>query len=194
MKFVYRVVLSFALAAPGNAQVHAPAAEPMQKELDDIARVGSVMVDGDVCQMVVTPRALQYMFAKDPRDPWVATDNYDVDEASFNAVKKTLTRLSHLAAFPVDVNLWMPIEGHPDKIHIVVRNRNEMSQFWPWGALYQDMLPPMETVLKTGKRLTITSKPGWMSVLAPIYNSLGDIVGLIEAVSRVQTDVHENVK
>jgi hypothetical protein len=69
-----------------------------------------------------------------------------------------------------------------------------MSQFWPWGALYQDMLPPMETVLKTGKRLTVTSKPGWISVLAPIYNSLGDIVGLIEIVSRVQTDAHENVK
>lgn len=194
MKIVYRVVLSLALAAPGHAQVPAQAAEPMQKELDDIARVGSVMVDGDVCQRIVTPRALQSLFATDPRDPWVASDNYDVDDASFNAVKKTLTRLSHLATFPVDVNLWMPIAGHPDKIHIVVRNKNEMSQFWPWGALYQDMLPPMETVLKTGKRLTVASQPGWISVLAPIYNSLGDIAGLIEAVSRVQTDAHENVK
>ena len=134
------------------------------------------------------------MFATDPRDPWVAGDNYDVDGASFNAVKKTLIRLSQLAPFPADVNLWMPIEGHAGKIQIVVRNKNEMSQFWKWGALYQDMPPEMESVLKTGQRLTVTSKPGWISVLAPVYDSLGDIAGLIEAVSRLETDSHENVK
>jgi hypothetical protein len=194
MKFVYLFFLCFALAAAGNAQVNAEASAGMQNELDAVARVGSVMVDGDLCRRIVTPRAKHYMFATDPRDPWLAGDNYDVDDASFNAVKKTLIRLSHLASFPADVNLWMPIEGHPGKIQIVVRNKNEMSQFWTWGALYQDMFPPMETVLKTGQRVTVTNKPGWISVLAPVYNSLGDVVGLIEAVSRVKTDAHENVK
>jgi len=48
--------------------------------------------------------------------------------------------------------------------------------------------------LKTGQRVTVTSKPGWISVLAPVHNSLGDVVGLIEAVSRIKVDVHENVK
>jgi hypothetical protein len=166
----------------------------MQKELDAVARVGSVMVDGDLCQRIVTPRAKQAMFATDPHDPWLAGDNYDVDDASFNAVKKTLIRLSHLVSFPADVNLWMPIEGHPGKVQIVIRNKNEMSQFWTWGALHQDMFPQMETVLKTGQRVTVTNKPGWISVLAPVSNSLGDIVGLIEVVSRVKTDAHENVK
>ena len=56
------------------------------------------------------------------------------------------------------------------------------------------MVPQMETVLKTGQRVTVTNKPDWISVLAPVYNSLGDVVGLIETVSQVKVDAHENVK
>jgi hypothetical protein len=166
----------------------------MQKELDIVAHVGSAMVDGDICQKIVTQRARELMFASDPRDRFLAGDNYDVDDVAFNTVKKTLIRLSHLSSFPADVNLWMPIEGHAGKIQLVIRNKNEMSQFWNWGELYGDMVPQMETVLKTGQRVTVTNKPGWISVLAPVYNSLGDVVGLIESVSQVKMDAHENVK
>ena len=88
----------------------------------------------------------------------------------------------------------MPIEGHPDKIQLVIRNKNEMSQFWNWGELYGDMVPEMKVVLETRQRITVMRKPGWVSVLAPVYNSLGDVVGLIEAVSQVNVDAHENVK
>ncbi|HTF26326.1 MAG TPA: hypothetical protein VK937_20825 [Candidatus Limnocylindria bacterium] len=166
----------------------------MQKELDIVAHVGSAMVDGDICQKIVTQRARELMFASDPRDRFLAGDNYDVDDVAFNTVKKTLIRLSHLSSFPADVNLWMPIEGHAGKIQLVIRNKNEMSQFWNWGELYGDIVPQMETVLKTGQRVTVTNKPGWISVLAPVYNSLGDVVGLIETVSQVKMDAHENVK
>ena len=196
MKIRYLIVLimsfSFALLGVPKRGPEEPAA--MEKELDAVARVGSVMVDGDVCQKIVTERAKEFLFAGDPRDRFLAGDNYDVDDASFNAVKKTLIRLSHLVPFPADVNLWMPIEGHPGKIQLVIRNKNEMSQFWSWGELYGDMVPQMGTVLKTGKRVTVTSKPGWISVLAPVHNSLGDVVGVIEAVSQVKVDAHENVK
>jgi len=185
-------VLMLAAVAPAGENP-APSSS-MRQELENMARVGSVMVDGDVCQKIVTPLAKEYMFKVDPKDPWLAGDNYDVDDVAFNATKKTLTRLSHLASFPSDVNLWMPIDGHPGKIQMVIRNKNEMSQFWRWGDLYQDMLPSMETVLKTGQRVTVADRPGWISVLAPVYNSLGDIVGLIEAVSRDKMDAHENVK
>ncbi len=164
------------------------------RELNEVARVATVMVDGDVCQRIVTPRALDYMFKKDPRDPWVDGDNYEVNDKAFITVKKTLIRVSRLAPFPCDVNLWMPIAGHPEKVRVVIRNVNEMSQFWPWGKLYQDMIPQMKQVLETGRRITVTEKPGWVSVLAPVHNSLGDTVALVEAVSQTQLDPHENVK
>jgi hypothetical protein len=99
----------------------APAPAPdLPAQLDEVARVGSVMVDGDVCQRIVTERALTYMFKVDARDQWLAGDNYDVDDTAFIAVKKTLLRLSHLAPFHADVNLWMPIKGHADKIRVVI--------------------------------------------------------------------------
>ena len=158
---------------PASAAQVAPA---QAAQLDEVARVGSVMVDGDLCARIVTERALTYLFKADPRDPWVAGDNYDAEDAVFIAVKKTLLRLSRLVPFPADVDLWMPIQGHPDKIRVVIRNTHEMSQFWPWGALYQDMIPQMKTVLETGKRVTVTDKPGWISVLAPVFDSLGESV------------------
>ena len=196
MKIVYLIVLTESLmfAMLGIPKLSPDASVDMKRELDDVARVGSVVVDGDVCQKIVTQRAKEFLFAKDPRDEFLAGDNYDVDDVAFNTVKKTLARLSHLSSFPADVNLWMPIEGHSGKIQLVIRNKNEMSQFWNWGELYGDMVPQMGTALKTGQRVTVTSKPGWISVLAPVHNSLGDVVGLIEAVSRIKVDVHENVK
>ena len=194
MKILYLIVsLSFVMLGTLKLSRNDVPAE-MQMELDSLARVGSVMVDGDVCQKIVTERSKEFLFASDPRDKFLAGDNYDVDDVAFNSVKKTLLRLSHLVSYPADVNLWMPIEGHPGKIQLVIRNKNEMSQFWSWGELYGDMLPQMETVLKTGRRVAVARKPGWISVLAPIHNSLGDVVGLIEAVSQVKVDAHENVK
>jgi len=172
----------------------AAAERDMARGLDEVARVASAMVDGDVCQRIVTPRALEYMFKIDPHDPWAAGDNYEVNDEAFNAVKKTLIRLSRLASFPCDVNLWMPIAGHPDKVRVVIRNANELSQFWPWAALNQDMIPQMRQVLDTGRRVTVTEKPGWVSVLAPVYNSLGDIVALVETVSQKRLDPQANVK
>lgn len=194
MKTTCFLAIGFMLATFVHAQLTPQISVQMRQELEEVARVGSVMVDGDICLRIVTPHAKEAMFAADPRDQFLAGDNYDVDSASFNTTKKVLIRLSYLADFPADVNLWMPIEGHADKIQMVINNKNQMSQFWPWGTLYQDMVPQMASVLKTGKRLTVTEKPGWISVLAPVYNSLGDIVGLIEVASRAQVDSHADVK
>jgi hypothetical protein len=76
----------------------------------------------------------------------------------------------------------------------VVRNVNELSQFWQWGALFQDMDPRMRTVLATRQRVVVKDKPGWVSVLAPVYDSEGSVPGLVEVVTNTRPDPHENVK
>lgn len=163
-----------------------------EAELDAIARTASVMVDGDVCQRIVTPRALEYMLRNPSADKWADADNYDVDDAAFLVTKKALMRLAMLADYPVDVNLWMPLK--PGFVHIVIRNRHEMSQFWPWGKLFQETPAAMKAVLETGKRQTVKEKPGFISVLAPVRNSLDEIVGLVEVVTKTPPDPRENVK
>ena len=159
----------------------------------ELARLATILVDGDLCQRIVKPQAIQEMFQENPRDKWGASDNYNVNQDAYIQVKKTLIRLSRTVNFPVDLNLWMPLpkEG---KIHIVIRQANEMSQFWPWGALFQDMHPAMKKTLETGERLTVNEKPPLVSVLTPVRNSLGDIVGIIEVAASAKPDPHENVK
>jgi hypothetical protein len=169
-------------------------AEQLQRDLDGIARVATVVIDGDICQRILTERARQHMLHPDPRDPWSDADNYDVDDQAFITTKKTLIRLAQLVDYPVDVNLWMPIEGLPGRIHIVIRNRYEMSQFWTWGNLTQETPQPMTSVLEKGVRVPVRGKSGYVSVLAPVRNSLGDITALVEVVSRTEFDPRENVK
>ncbi|MEJ7607447.1 MAG: hypothetical protein WKF37_14570 [Bryobacteraceae bacterium] len=163
-------------------------------KLDEIARVASVMVDGDVCQRILTERAKQFILRSTSRDRWADADNYDVNDEAFTRTKKTLIRLAQLTPEPVDVNLWMPLTPDLSRVHIVIRNRHEMSQFWEWGKLHQPMFREMRTVLTTGQRLTVATKPGIVSILAPVCNSLNEIVALVEVVSRRAPDLRENVK
>ncbi len=169
-------------------------AQPGGVKLAEVARIATVMVDGDACNRIQTPRSQQYMLKKDPRDPWVGGDNFDVDQAAFTQVKKTLMRLARLCPETCDVNLWMPVKTDPPQIQVLIRNVHEMSQFWSWGALRQEMPSEMKRVLETGEQVSVSHKPGMVSVLAPVYDSLGGIVGLVEVASQTRPDPRENVK
>ena len=177
------ILLSVCLAAFAQEAGAPPGTkESVARDLDEVARVATVMVDGDVCQQIMTRRALGFMFAANPKDPWAASDNFDVNDEPYIQTKKTLIRLSRLLPYPCDVNLWMPFADRPGKIQVLIRNVNEWSQFWTWGILVQDIPPEMKRVLETGRRETVTRKPGLISVLAPVHNSLGESVALVEVV------------
>ena len=186
MKFLLCLVLG----------VTAVAAEPatLAAQLDEVARVASVMVDGDVCERIVTKRARERLLNVDPRDQWAAADNFGVDHPSYILIKKTLIRLAQLGPPHSDVNLWMPVDGKTERVQILIRNVNEISQFWRWGDLHQAATPEMKELLRTGKRRTVVGKNGFVSVIAPVSNSLGDIVGFVEVVSQTNYDPSGNVK
>lgn len=170
------------------------ASGPVAAEIDNVARTASAMVDGDVVKRIHTARSNASMLREDPRDKWAAADNYDVNHDAFVTTKKTLIRLSRLCSTPCDLNLWMPLASTPPRIQIVIRNAHEISQFWTWGALHQPMFPEMKQVLESGARLTVQRRPGMTSVLAPVHDSLGDIVALVEVVSQGKLDPQENVQ
>jgi hypothetical protein len=162
--------------------------------LDLVAQVATAMIDGDTCRRIQTPRSAQYLLQKNARDPWIASDNFDVNDEAFIQTKKTLMRLARLCSEACDVNLWMPVPSVPPHIQILIRNVHEMSQFWTWGDLHQEMPEEMKRVLDTGERVTVSRRAGMTSVLAPVYDSLGDIVCLVEVVSQAGLAPHENVK
>lgn len=168
--------------------------EALTRDLEEVARVASVMVDGDICERIMTPRALTKLFVIDPEDQWAGSDNFDVNAEPYIQTKKTLIRLARLRPYPIDCNLWMLFKEDRQKIQVLIRNRYEMSQFWSWGVLYQDIPAEMAEVIASGKPKTVAAKGDLVSVLTPVTNSLGDIVGLIEVVSRVQINPQEHVK
>ncbi len=181
------------LLCASNSQAQTPLRETMTRELQEVARVATVMMDGDLCQRIMTERALKKLFVKDPEDQWAGADNFDVNAEAFVQAKKTLMRLARLQPYPIDCNLWMLFKEDPKRIQILIRNQYEMGQFWRWGVLYQDIPPDMAEVIASGKPKTIGNND-LVSVLTPVYNSLGDIVGLVEVVARARPDWHENVK
>jgi hypothetical protein len=182
------------LLAPIQGFGQARSQQTLAKDLEEIARVTTIMVDGDVCQRIMTERALTKMFTVDPRDPWAGSDNFDVNAEPYIHTKKILMRLARLASYPVDCNLWMPFKEEPGKIQVLIRNKYEMSQFWRFGQLFADTPPEMKEVLENGRPITVQGREDIVSVLTPVYNSLGDIVGLVEVVSRAQYNAQENVK
>jgi hypothetical protein len=168
--------------------------EARAQELDRVAKATTAMVDGDVCLHIQTKRSREFLQKNDPRDPWIASDNFDVDHAAFIQTKKTLMRLARLCPEACDANLWMPVVANPPRIQVLIRNVYEMSSFWTWGDLHQPMPEEMKRVLATGERVTFRGKRGMISVLAPVYDSLNNIVAVVEVVSQEKRDLQENVK
>lgn len=169
-------------------------AADVAQQLAEVGKVASVMVDGDVCERILTPRAISHFTKVDPRDQWAAADNFDVNHDAYILIKKTLIRLGRLGPPHTDVNLWMPVPGDASRVHILIRNANEISQFWKWGDLHQPASPEMKRVLGTGKPETVSGNRGFVSVLAPVRNSLDEIVGFVEVVTQRNHDPHGNVK
>ena len=182
------LLLSVAAALQGARRAE------VEAELQQLARVATAVVDGDECEKIMTSRALEKMFRTDSRDRWAGHDNFDVNAAPYIAVKKLLRRVATLASLPVDCNLWMSFRERPELVQILIRQVNEISQFWRWGDLYQPMPPEMKEVLQTGKPKTVALHGDYVSVLTPVFNSLGETVAIVEVATRLARDERGNVK
>jgi hypothetical protein len=178
--------------AAGNGDNTEPTTQPFEAalvaQLDELGRIGSVMIDGEECLQIVTDRAEELIFRKDPRDEWAGSDNYDVNPELFMRTKKLLVRLAMLVDFPVDCNLWMKCKKQPDKVHMVIRQFNSWSQFYAWGEMAMDPTTEMKWVLEKGDRVLVQAKPpaDHLSLLAPVRDSMGDVVGFLEICVRTE--------
>ncbi len=179
------------LAARGERTQPAATTQPkpvktVESQLDEVGRIASALVDGELASDIVTDRAAKLMFRKDPNDPYAGPDNYDVNFEPFMQTKKLLIRLEGLVDFPVNCNLWMRCKGQPDLVHIVIRQNPGWSQFYTWGMQASEPTPEMTRVLEKGERVFVRAKPprDHVVVLAPIRDSLGDVVGFVEVVTR----------
>ena len=91
-------------------------------ELEDAARVASVMVDGDACRKIVTARAMDYLLRTDPNDRFLASDNYEVN-MRLRRREGTLIRISRLVCFPLMATCGCQFRP-TDKIRVVISSND----------------------------------------------------------------------
>jgi hypothetical protein len=148
--------------------------------LKELARVASVMVDGEDAEHVVTDRAMHYIANPDPKHRFLAGDYFDVDFDGFLRAKKTLLRLSRLVDFRCDTVLWMKVKGRDELVTPLLHN-GTLSQWYRFGASSAEAAGPMAECLRSGEVTPVEDGASDMlTVLAPVRDSLGDVVGLVE--------------
>jgi hypothetical protein len=151
------------------------------RALVEAARVASVMIDGDEAGRTITARAMQYIAHPDPEYPFLSGDYYDVDQPVFLRMKKTLLRLERLLDFPCSASLWVKVEGLEGHVTLAVQN-GSIHRYYRFGEAQIELPAEMAECIDKGQ---ITVAPlehplQMLTVLAPVFDSLGDIVGVVE--------------
>jgi hypothetical protein len=159
-----------------------PSIAKLTAALRETARVASVMVDGDVMARVISERAMEHLINPDPQFKHMAGDYYDVDHASFLLVKKTLLRLQKLVEFPCDTSLWQVVPGAEGYVTLVVQN-GALHRYYQWAEPKHEMAPEMKQCVSSGEVTLAPEDERTVTVLAPVRDSLGDVVGFVELTS-----------
>ena len=157
----------------------------MVEALVGLAKVASVMVDGEEAKRIITDDAFHHMTNKDPQYRFLSGDHYDVDHQAFLRMKKTLLRLSTLVDFPCDTSLWVRVKGLETHVTVAVQN-GSLKRYWKWAEEMRPLEGEMADCLRTGE-VTVASldhPTGTVTVLAPVRDSLGDVVGFVELTAK----------
>jgi len=149
--------------------------------LKELARIASVMVDGDEAGRIISERSLKYIANPNPAHRFMTGDYFDVDHATFLRMKKTLKRLERLAEFPVSTALWMLVKGKENLATMAVQVGN-LNRYWQWGTHQLEMKGEVAECARTGQVMTAPAAEGdeLLTALAPVRDSLGDVVGMVE--------------
>ncbi len=155
------------------------AARTMLDALAEVARVASVILDGDEARRIVTDRAMAHIAHPDPEHRFLAGDYYDVDHAAFTRMKKMLLRLERLLGFPCGTALWIPVVGLEGYVTLAVQN-GSIHRYYRFGALRLETPAEMGECIRTGQVVVapMDHPSGTWTVLAPVFDSLGDVAGV----------------
>lgn len=70
-----------------------PSREKLIRDLDEVARSATIMVDGDLCQKIMTDHASARLTVVDPKNRWAASDDFEVNHEAYIQTKKTLIQI-----------------------------------------------------------------------------------------------------
>jgi len=155
-------------------------AKAVKKDLLELGRIAAALVDGDEATRILAERSLKYIKDPNPKFRFMTGDYLDVDHATFLRVKKLLLRIQRLAEFKTGTALWLRCDEMPDALVMALQN-GSLNRYYSFGAMTTEMRPEMSACLE-GAAVTLApddpKRP--ITVLAPVKNSLQEVVGLVE--------------
>lgn len=179
---------------PGKARTRTPKRSADKRIMDELTRLAEIaagVVDGEDAKAIITPLAMKYIANPDPEHVFLSGDYYDVDHERFLRVKKLLLRIERLAAIPMSCSLWAPIPGRREATCAV--QNGAYARYYTFGQERLKLPPEMAKALsKRNGRVTpapvLPDGPGaaFRTVLAPVRDSLGDVVAVVELTAPVQ--------
>ena len=152
----------------------------MLEELTRLAEIAAGVIDGEEVRGIITPRAMYYILNPDPSHQYLVGDYFDVDPERFLRVKKLMIRIARLSELLISSGMWQVIG---DGARVTVAPQNGAQQRWyRFGENVMDIPPEMAEVARTGqvKALPVADGDRQATALAPIRDSLGDVVAVCE--------------
>ena len=158
-------------------------------ELTRLAEIAAGVIDGEEAKRIIAAPAMHYIANPDPEHRFLAGDYHDVDRELFLRTKKLLSRLERLGKVKVDSSLWVQI---PEQDAVTVAVHNGVNhRYYSFGMERLPTPPEMREVFDSGeiRRVPPSGEADGArflaTALAPIRDSLGDVVAVAEFTSRV---------
>ncbi|MBA3846009.1 MAG: hypothetical protein H0X45_05130 [Planctomycetes bacterium] len=157
-----------------------PSVDDIAAALSQIARVATALIDGDEARRIITDRAYWYAADPYPTHIYLAGDYMDFDLARHDRMKKFLIRLGTLAPVRCDAGLWVWVKGAEHLATIACHN-GELHRWYRFGENSRALEPEM-VACRRGEAVVArpTATIPFVTVLAPVRDSLGDVIGCVE--------------
>lgn len=165
----------------------------IKHELAEVARIGQVFVDGDLCRRALKPYAQTFMTG----------DDMDFDPEACVPLKKTLMRLERICRVPCSTTIWRRRPDMPDRVEALIFGAysSPMSDGKPGNRGYQ---PPVifreiakafdgKAASKVNRskthsmvdrglfyKVSDVTHPVVVEVFVPVKDSMGEIAAVLE--------------
>lgn len=162
--------------------------ETVRGELMRVAEIASGLLDGEDVKQIITEQAIGHVSRPDPEFRFLSADYYDVNHGPFLRVKKLLMRIERLAGVPVNGAVWVRVP-ESDDVTVALHN-GPHHRFYRFGTLQMAMPEALREVFANAKRVWLPAdRDGHLvTVLAPIRDSLQDVVGVVELTAPTDLD------
>ena len=155
-----------------------PKARKMLAAMKKLARVASVMIDGEEVVRLAIGRSPHYVACPDPLYRELGDQPYDAWLLGFLRMKKALQRLETLVDFTCNTALWVKPADVEGRMALLMHNGN-VHRYYVFGDVTMETPPEMAEAMADGEAAVVEGDDR-LTVLAPLLDSLGDVVGVLE--------------